>query len=113
MLANVELAAVIALVGQERLSTADRIKACDYFGVKFDGDPWSATIVASFGNSTIGALMRKHETMWLTVSDCRDPGFGHACLLHKGELYDPMYGHNPQWIWSHYVSTAKPVFAKE
>ncbi len=71
--------------------------------------PDGSYLIEAFGNRTIAALQRKHPTMILSVFSCIDPQYSHAVVLHKGDLYDPWSGMNPQWPWHRYIAIARAV----
>jgi len=106
MLAGVELADVIAVIGSEALGGQGREQALAHFGLKLSRVGFT---VEGWGENCLGALRKKYPTLWLRMSDCLDPGYGHAALLHENQVYDPFWGLNPRWPWHRYVSHATPV----
>lgn len=107
MICGVSLLEIIALVGPERLAEGERQRVCEHFGVTI-GDNY---VVETYGNQSLSALSKHHKTMWVSVLDCVNPNFGHAVLFHDGNIYDPFYGINPQWPWSHRIASARVVNA--
>lgn len=107
MLAGVTLEDVISLVGPGRMGMAEHERCREKYRA---GRHDSGILVQPMGKDCLGALMKCNETLWLSVADCLDPQFGHAVLLHKGQLFDPAQGMNPAWPWNRYVARAWNIF---
>lgn len=103
MLAGVTLEEIISLVGPERMAMREHEKVREKYRT---GRADSGIMVQPMGQYCLGSLAKCNETLWLSVSDCIDPQYGHAVLLHQGQLYDPWCGMNPMWPWSRYVVKA-------
>jgi hypothetical protein len=106
MIADVALTDVVAMVGTEPLSFADRTRALTHFGFAEDR---SRYIVQGYGRDCLGALIRRHKVMLCRLADCLNVQFSHCVLISDGRMLDPDYGENPVWPWSRYVVDAGPV----
>lgn len=101
MLAGVELEAVVALVGDRALGTAERRKAFAHFGITYPEGESSGAI--SIVETPLIKLLRDHRTLWCSVADWKNPDWGHAVLAYDRHLYDPWRGIDPDWPWTRHV----------
>ena len=107
MLAGVEIETVIALIGDRALGTNERRKAFDRFEIAYpDGE--NGSVVGIVENPLV-KLMREHRTLFCSVSDWKDPGWGHAVVIYEKHLYDPWRGIDPDWPWTRHIWKAMEV----
>jgi hypothetical protein len=106
MIAGVTITDVIAVVGSKRLNREQQNVALDYFDCKV-ADAYIR--VENLGERCLGVLRKEHKALWLTVLDALDPAFSHSVLMVDSQLFDPHYGVNPHWPWSHYVCYVRVV----
>jgi hypothetical protein len=106
MLAGVQLADVLAVVGNDALAWKERERACAHFGIKLTED---RVIVESVGSLCMGALIQKYPAVWVHIGDCRNVNFAHSSLIVGERMLDPHYGENPLWPWSHYMVFAQGI----
>lgn len=106
MLTGMPLGTVIAELGDGRLGAIERRLFLASHGVEHSDQ---VHITEALGDNAIAALMRKYTTMWVTVFSCVESGYGHACILHNGDLYDPYDGVNPHWPWHRYIAQIAPI----
>ena len=106
MLTDLPIETVIAVLGKSRLASWDRADFLKSHGIDC---PNMSYWIESVGANCIGGLMQIHSTLWLTLGSCVDMTYGHAVILHEGQLYDPFHGMNPSWRWDRSVVMATPV----
>jgi hypothetical protein len=93
------------------MDVRERERIAKLYGVAID--VWRSFPIAAFSCGTpmksLGVLAKEHQTLLCSVNDYRDVCFGHAVVIHAGDLYDPHAGINPAWPWSRVITHASPV----
>jgi hypothetical protein len=112
MLTGQTLERIIADVGNDnRMDVTDRERIVKRYGLKLD--VWSGSFIVGYfpidPTKSLATLMKQHRTLLCSVNDYRDASFGHAIVIHNGDLYDPHAGMNPTWPWSRVISHVQPV----
>ena len=106
MLADLPIEDVIAVVGDQRLGTSERRSAWLRFNIAI---PDEGFLIQPYGSGSLARLMKEFPRLWCGVMDARNSMFSHCVVIDNGNLYDPHYGLNPQWPWSHYVMQVQPI----
>jgi len=109
MLADISIEDIIALVGPKRMDQAEHDKVFEKYGVSRAD---RCTNVMGIGLDSLVGLRKRDPTLMLSLYDCMDANYGHAVLLHEGNLYDPYLGMNPSWSWSRHIALAFQIRRK-
>jgi hypothetical protein len=108
MLSGKTLEQVISDAGtDEKIDLSIRQRLFALYGI--GGEIDLSWINEPFSDHSFGALAREHETLLCSVYSWVNENYAHAVIFHRGELYDPYDGMNPEWPWHRFIGQITPV----